>query len=93
MMETNLEESTSMEDVKHYIQTELLHPINEGVVLQVNDLKFDIFIKELENPVRPIPCYFCEYQGAASHGVFKLPTMADTKQGHHNLSHSHNLQR
>lgn len=53
------------------IQTNTLHFINKHIVLQVNETLHDILIKELENPIRPIPCYFCEFQGQATHGEFR----------------------
>lgn len=77
-IEPRLEDSISMGSAKVQLQTDHMSFIEDHLILQIGEDEFEIFIRELEHPVRHIPTYFCVEQGDTNHANFyKDPKMVN----------------
>jgi hypothetical protein len=79
-IESDFDLCTSMASVKVLIQTDKMAFIEDHLLFQIEDFQYKIYIRELENNVRFIPCCFCVYQGDAHHGSFKVTKSTEKEE-------------
>lgn len=84
---SNFEEADgSMESAKVLVHTDLMHFNNEDhFLLIIGDKEYEVFVREIERSIRPVPCFFCVDQISMEHAFLKQQFSAmEAKESHSN---------